>query len=42
MGIDSDMNQRGESRGAISRTHETDRNPPVYSYFKKKGKVKKK
>jgi hypothetical protein len=40
--IDSDTNQRGESRGAISRTHETDRNPSVYSYFKKKRKSKEK
>jgi hypothetical protein len=40
MAIDSDTNQRGESRGPISRTHENDRNTSVCSYFKKKRESK--
>jgi hypothetical protein len=35
MTIDSDTNQGGASRRAISRTHENDRNPSFYSYFER-------
>jgi hypothetical protein len=38
MTIDSDTNQGGALRRAVSRAHENDRNPSVYSYFEKKRK----
>ena len=36
MAIDSDTNQGGASRAAISRNYENDRNPSVYSYFERR------
>ena len=36
MAIDSDTNQRGESRGLIRRSYESvGKNPSVYSYFER-------